>query len=82
MSARVEAVTFQRAQRGWRCRITFTLTTARQFTDETTAVEDGCFGHSFWAVWRAYRRARKLMKEYVRMHGAKPHEREMKGWVA
>ena len=61
---------------GWDCAFTFTVTTAKQFTDEQRTV----YGHGLWrllAKWRAFRKA----KLETRLSQAKPGEREAKGWA-
>lgn len=66
-----------KAQLGWVCDCCFTVTTARQFTDEGHAVR----GRSKWiwlAMWRSYRLAKKFAKSVQ----AKPGEREANGWAA
>lgn len=78
---RVHDVEFTRAQRGWNCDIVFTVTTTRQFTDETHRVADGCWGHTLFSVFVAWWRARRAMKRLVREIQARPGERSAIGWA-
>jgi hypothetical protein len=60
----------------WSCEICFTLTTARQFTDEmhnVHRVSKTWYG----ALWKSIREVRQI----VRLLGAKRNERKAKGWA-
>lgn len=73
---RTRAVLFEKAQRGWRCSLTFTHATVNQFTDETELAV-GLARYWWWAYVRARREARRLHREL----GAKPGERAALGWA-
>jgi hypothetical protein len=73
---RIDAIVFERAQLGWGCTIVFPLTTTRQFTDETASVKAG----SRWR-WLAFLRAKRAMRELIRIQGAKSGERAAIGWA-
>lgn len=64
-----------RIQGGWSCEITFTVTTARQFSDEQHDVHETA---STWygALWGAWRAVRAIVREV----GAKRGERKACGW--
>ena len=72
---RIWAVLFERAQKGWRCTLTFTYPSTQQFTDVTDCVTDGA---KWWPL--AYVRARRAAKQFCRIHSAKPGERAALGW--
>ena len=59
----------------WGCQVDFTLTTARQFTDEWCRAEAA--GRWRWLAWW---RARRAVSRHAREHAARPGEREKKGW--
>lgn len=79
-SLKIRHVTFSRTSRGWHCEITFTLTTSNQFTDEECEVDGICRGHSVFSILWAYVRAKRNMREYAKINGAKLGERHAKGW--
>lgn len=74
--SRIREILIGRSQRGWVCELTFTVRTARQFTDEWHSVRDGSksFLIAIAKSWFAMRRD-------VNEHAAKPGERKTKGWV-
>lgn len=72
---RIRGVSIDRAQLAWVCDITFTLTTVRQFTDETHTLR--ATGQSLLtALLNGWRAARAYARENV----AKPGERMALGW--
>lgn len=70
---RIHAILFVSTQRGW---ITFMYATTHQFTDEC----DMASGSSSWRGI-AYIRAKRAVREYIKLHGAKPGERAAMGWT-
>jgi hypothetical protein len=83
MKRRIWTIEFARAQRGWFCSITYTVTTGNQCTDETHTVREGCSGHNpfsiaraFWRAWQAYR------NESTAQAKDAPAIRKAKGWAA
>lgn len=74
---RIRAIELGRSQLGWVCDVTFTVTTANQFTDEEHTSRDG----GRWlltALWNGWCRAKVKAAELA----ARPGEREAKGWSA
>lgn len=72
---RIRAIELGRAQLGWSCDVTFTVTTANQFTDEEHTCGTGG-RYLLTALWNGIRLARHGAKQLK----AKPGEREAKGW--
>jgi len=76
MNLKIRDVRFSRGQRGWSCEIGFNITTASQFTDVYRSVIGG---GRWW--FTAFLAARRDVKDWHRVLGAKPGERQAKGWV-
>lgn len=72
----VREILIGHSQHGWQCELTFTVRTARQFTDEWHTVNKGSrwFVVSVAKSWLAMRR-------YIHANSAKAGERKAKGWV-
>jgi len=72
---RLRQIELGRAQMGWVCDVTFTVSTANQFTDEEHTIRTG----GRWlltALWNGILGARTKAKQL----SAKPGDREAKGW--
>lgn len=74
---RIRAIELQRSQLGWRVDVTFTVKTARQFTDEEHTCGSGG-RYLLTALWNGIRWARHVASQLK----AKPGERQAKGWSA
>ena len=70
-------VKFERCQLGWLCKIYFSFSSSRQFTDEHHLVE---VARRWWIL--SFFAARWEARFHIRVHGARRGEREAKGWSA
>ena len=73
---RIRCIEIERTTSCWACSVTFTVTTAQQFTDEEHTTKTGG-KYILTALFKGIRKA----KEVSNLLKAKPGEREAKGWA-